>query len=200
MGDHFMITSWARDSVIAGSLEPLREPLSALADYRYDELPAGTWVPRMAQLQEAARLTSKAQTLDAAAMGVATMARVCGECHVATHGGPVIPPPPEKSPRVPADSIGERMGRHMWGAELMWEGLTGPSDESWRAGAETLMEAPAELDEQLPENFDAALREIVEIGRNAHIATTFASRADAYGLLIATCADCHSRWIEHGEP
>jgi hypothetical protein len=199
MADHFMITSWARDSVIAGMIDPLREPLSTLADYRYDELPAGSWVAWMAQLQAAARLTSQAETLDAAAMGVATMARVCGECHVANHGGPAIPPPPEKTPRLAADSVGERMGRHMWGAELLWEGLTGPSETSWNAGAETLIEAPDELDERLPENFDASLREVVALGRAAKEATSLAERADTYGLLIATCADCHARWIEHGE-
>jgi hypothetical protein len=200
MADHFMITSWARDSVIAGMIDPLREPLGALADYRYDELPAGSWVPRMAQLQAAARLTSQAETLDAAAMGVATMARVCGECHVENHGGPAVPPPPEKSARVAVDTVGQRMGRHMWGAELLWEGLTAPSETSWNAGAETLMEAPDELDQQLPANFDAALREIVSFGRTAREATTLAERADVYGLLIATCADCHTRWIEHGGP
>jgi cytochrome c553 len=199
MADHFMITSWARDSVIAGMIDPLREPLSTLADYRYDELPAGSWVAGMAQLQAAARLTSQAETLDAAAMGVATMARVCGECHVANHGGPAIPPPPEKAPYVAADSVGERMGRHMWGAELLWEGLTGPSETSWNAGADTLIEAPEELDEQLPESFDTSLREVVALGQAAKEATSLAKRADVYGLLIATCADCHSRWIEHGD-
>jgi mono/diheme cytochrome c family protein len=199
MADHFMITSWARDSVIAGMLDPMREPLVVLASYRYDELPAGSWVPWMAQLQAAAQLTSQAETLDAAAMGVATMARVCGECHVANHGGPVIPPPPEKSASVAADSVGERMGRHMWGAELMWEGLTGPSETSWKAGAETLVQVPSELDDRLPESFDSALREVVSLGHTAHEATTFEARADVYGMLIATCAECHSRWIEHGD-
>jgi hypothetical protein len=28
---------------------------------------------------------------------------------------------------------------------------------------------------------------------------TKAGRADVFGVLIATCADCHARWIEAGD-
>jgi hypothetical protein len=198
MGDHFLITSWARDAVIAGVLEPMRDPLTALADYRYDDVRAGGWVPWIAELQEAARLTSKAATLDAAAMGVATMGRVCGECHRANHGGPTIPEVPDPLERLRADTVDERMGRHMWAAELLWEGVTGPSDASWKAGAKTLIEAPDELDDKMPASFDADLRAVQALGHEAEAADTLAERANVYGLLIATCADCHSRWIEHG--
>ena len=198
MGDHFMITSWARDSVIAGMLDPLHSPLSALADYRYDDVRTGGWLPWIAQLQAAARLTSNAATLEVAAMGVATMARVCGECHRANHAGPAIPPPPDPLERFPVDTVGDRMGRHMWASELLWEGITGPSEASWKAGAKTLIEAPDVLDGQMPESFDAALLTVKGLGHDAQAAETLADRANVYGLLIATCADCHSRWIEHG--
>src|SRR4051794_6899090 len=49
MGDHFLITSWARDSVIAGTLDPMRAPLTSLANYRYDEVRTGGWMPWIAQ-------------------------------------------------------------------------------------------------------------------------------------------------------
>jgi cytochrome c553 len=199
MRDHFMITSWARDAVIAGSLDALQGPLAALANYRYDDLPPGGWVSSISQLQAAARLTSTAATLDAAAMGVATMARVCGDCHTTTHGGPRLPPPPDPPASVAADSVEERMGRHMWAAELLWEGLTGPSDVSWNAGADRLIHAPAELEDELPKSFSDELREVQALGQSASEATTLAERADVYGLLIATCADCHSHWIEDAD-
>ncbi|HKP60632.1 MAG TPA: hypothetical protein VJV78_28085 [Polyangiales bacterium] len=199
MADHFLITSWARDAVIAGSLDALREPLTALADYRYEGLHPGGWLPWLAQLQAAARLTSDAATLDSAAVGVATMARVCGECHVANHGGPSVPEPaPEPEEQFAADTVPERMGRHMWAAEMLWEGLTAPSDVSWKAGVEALAHAPAQLDAELPASFDEQLNEVKAIGRDAGEATSLAQRADVYGLLIATCADCHSRWLDHG--
>lgn len=199
MQDHFMITSWARDAVIAGSLEELRGPLTALAANRYDDIPTGGWVASIAQLQAAARLTSNAATLDVAAMGVATMARVCGECHVKNHGGPALPSPPDPVAKAAADTVGDRMGRHMWAAELLWQELTGPSDVSWKAGAKRLVAAPAELDDELPESFNRELREVQALGQSAREAATLVERADVYGLLIATCTDCHSSWIEdHG--
>lgn len=199
MGDHFAITSWARDSVIAGLLPPLREPLIALADYHYDEVQTGGWLPWIAELQEAARLTSKAATLDAAAMGVATMARVCGECHRANHAGPAIPAAGDPLERRKADTVEERMARHMWASELLWEGLTGPSDVTWRAGVKVLLEAPDALDEAMPQSFDADLQQVRVLSQNAEAADSLADRANVYGLLIATCADCHTRWIQHGK-
>ncbi|HKU38541.1 MAG TPA: hypothetical protein VJR89_10350 [Polyangiales bacterium] len=199
MGDHFAITSFARDAVIAGLLEPLRAPLRALADYHYEDVRSGGWMPWIAQLQSAARLTSDAATLDVAAMGVASMARVCGECHVATHGGPVLPPPPAaEEQRLAADTVSERMARHMLSAELLWEGLTAPSDAVWNAGAKALIDAPDQLDDALPESFDADLRQVQALGKDASDATTLAQRADVFGLLIATCSECHTRWIDHG--
>lgn len=195
MGDHFAITSWARDSVIAGQLQPLRAPLVALADYHYDDVQTGGWLPWIAELQEAARLTSKAATLDAAAMGVATMARVCGECHRANQAGPAIPKVDDVLEPRAADSVQERMARHMWAAELLWEGVTGPSDVTWRAGAKVLVEAPDALDDAMPESFDADLQEVRGLAQNAEAADSLADRANVYGLLIATCAACHSRWV-----
>ena len=197
MSDHFMITSWSRDAVIAGDVELLRRPLTLLAEYKYDELPAGGWVPWLAQLQSAARLTANAATIEAAAMGVATMARVCGECHTAMNGGPLIPAPPDPMERLAADTVPERMGRHMWASTLLWEGLTGPSDVVWKAGAAALIDAPEQLDADLPQSFDRQLRDVKALGRDASEASTLAERADVYGLLIATCADCHTRFSEH---
>jgi cytochrome c553 len=200
MADHFAITSFARDAVTAGLLEPLHEPLVALARYHYDDARAGGWMPWIAQLQTTAQLTSQAVTLDAAAMGVATMARICGECHVATRDGPTWSPPmAAEEERPEADTIEERMGRHMWAAEQLWKGLTGPSDGHWNAGARALIDAPTELDAQLPEDFDDDLREVRALSRSASEATALPERANVYASLIATCAECHSRWIDHGE-
>lgn len=197
MSDHFMITSWSRDAVIAGDVELLRRPLTLLADYKYAELPAGGWVPWLAQLQSAARLTANAATIEAAAMGVATMARVCGECHTAMNGGPMFAAPPNPVERVAADTMPERMGRHMLASSLLWEGLTGPSDDIWNAGAAALIAAPEQLDADLPASFDQQLRDVKALGQEAREASTLAERADVYGLLIATCADCHTRFTEH---
>ena len=195
MGEHFTIVSWARNAVIAGELDALREPLAALAAYRYEEVPAGRRLPWVAQLQQAARLTSEAAKLEVAASGVATMARVCGECHLANHAGPSFPAVANPLERVAADGVDARMARHLWAAELLWEGITGPSDVTWYAGAKTLLEAPDALDERLPEGFDDALLQVRRLGQKAQDAQTLAARADLYGVLLTTCADCHTRWL-----
>ena len=196
MGDHFAIASWARDAVIAGSLDALRSPLASLASHRYEDLPSGGWVEPMARLQAAARLTSTAATLQVAAVGVATMARVCGECHVENHAGPRLPEPPTPAKRRASETLSERMGQHLWASELLWEGLIGPSEATWKAGSARLIEAPAQLDAVLPSNFDARLRELRSLGEKAGEAGNLAARADVYAALITTCAGCHSRWIE----
>lgn len=199
MADHFAIASWSRDAVIAGTLAPLREPLVALAEYRYDALRAGGWLPWIAQLQAAARLTAGAEDLDAAAMGVAAMTRICGECHVANGVRPRVAPELPRATAAADEDLPGRMFRHMIAAALLWQGIATPSDAAWEDGVRELTGAPAQLDAGLPPDFDADLREIAAIGREASGATTLADRADMYGLLLATCAGCHARWIEHGD-
>jgi hypothetical protein len=197
MADHFLIVSWARDSVIAGVLEPMRGPLNALAAYRYEEIHQPGWAQELAELQAAAALTASAKTLDVAAAGVATMGRICGQCHTDKHGGPAAPAlPAEVGHYYAKDFVPERMERHMIAAQLLWEGLTGPSDATWKAGADALVKAPDQLDEELPPAFETDLREIRTLGVHAGNASTLAERADVFGVLIATCADCHTRWIE----
>jgi cytochrome c553 len=195
MLDHFLITSWARDAVVAGLLEPMKAPLIALADYQYgDEMPAG-WAPRLAQLQAAARATSSATTLEAAAMGVATMGRICGECHTEKHAGPPVLPLPALDQQSARDTVPERMERHMFAVQVLWEGLTVPSEPTWKSGADALLRAPEQLDQELPATFDKDLQVVHGLGVQARDATTLSERADVFGRLIATCADCHTRWI-----
>lgn len=198
MADHFLIATWSRDVVIAGVLDPLREPLEALANYRYDDVRPGGWVQPITELQTAARLTARAESLDVAAMGVATMTRICGECHRASGVEPAVRAHPMRIEGGTDEGLPARMALHMQGAALLWQGLARPSEEAWAAGARALSQAPAELDEALPADFDADLREVRALGIHASAAETMAQRADAYGLLLATCAGCHDRWIEHG--
>jgi hypothetical protein len=192
MVEHFAIVTWARDCVISGTLEGLRPPLAQLADYEYRTVAPGGWMPYIADLQEAARLTSDADNLDLAASGVATMARVCGDCHRAKAPGSKFDEPAPEPKRKRSDSFDERMQRHIWAADRMWAGLTEPSDANWNAGAAALAGLPgtapkAARDPQIA----AALQEVRELGARALDATSSRDRADTYGLLISTCANCH---------
>jgi cytochrome c553 len=151
----------------------------------------------MPQLQQAARLTAQASTLDAAASGVATMARICGECHVA-NGGPKPPAVDPDQPRAAKrDTLAKRMIRHMVAADELWEGLTMPSEAAWKAGADALRHAPTTAHQALPRGFVTRLLEVRELGEDADEAQTPEQRSNVLGQLLATCAECHALRVEH---
>lgn len=195
MLEHFAIVTWARDCVISANLEALRDPVRALAKYEYRTVAPGGWMPFVADLQEAAQLTSNAENLDLAATGVATMARVCGDCHRQKAPGAKFDPPQPEAKRTKRDSFDQRMQRHIWAADRMWAGLTEPSDEAWSAGAAALAALPETAPPSVDPEVAAALREVRELGTRALDASSPRDRADVYGLLISTCANCHAHVV-----
>lgn len=193
MLEHFLITAWARDSIVDGNLEDIRAPLLALATYEYESVAPGGWMKGIAQLQAAALLTAQAQTVPAAAAGLAAMARVCGDCH-REQGGPEVQryKPERETPK--SDRLDVRMYRHAWAAERLWEGLTAPSDNAWMAGAAALAHAPTAAPKTrpaLPPKVVAGLDRVRALGARAADADTSERRAELYGQLLSTCADCH---------
>ncbi len=195
MAEHFAVATWARDAVINGNLDALRRPLRALASYPYASVAPGGWLSAIAKLQQAARLTADAKTLDLAATGVATMGRICGECHREHGQGPVFVGSSPRSGAATSDTFGARMARHMWAADRMWEGLTGPSDQSWRDGAKALAqapEAPPRTDPPLPPRFSEALLQVRALGQRAGEAESLEDRANVYAVFLASCAGCHA--------
>lgn len=195
MADHFLIATFSRDAVINGDLESLREPLTALAQHDYAGVAPGGWMPWIAELQQAASLTAQAQRLDAAASGVAALARVCGGCHEAQGRGPHYVQAHEDDAPRGSRTLADRMYRHMWALDRLWEGLTAPSDQAWVAGAKALARVAAEPSAQsaaLSPSLLAALAELRALSIDVTEATTLDKRANVYGLLLATCADCHT--------
>jgi hypothetical protein len=203
MTDHFVIATWSRDAVINGVLEALREPLDAIADFDYSAVTPEEWMPRVSRMQAAARATATAPSLTIAAAGVAAMAAECGDCHAEHRKGPYFGPDIKAPKTPPPDSLGERMQRHLWAADRMWEGLTGPSNEAWNAGASALARAPggspaSEL--PLPADFVERLTDLRRLGKSALEVRRPEQRAKTYGLLIASCAGCHARGHEAEDP
>jgi hypothetical protein len=196
MPQHFLIVAWARDAVVDGDLEDLREPLQALADYNYASVVPGGWMRGVAELQAAARLTATAENLTVAASGVAAMTRVCGECHE-QQGHRLALFPEEVATKTPkSDEFSTRMHRHAWGSERLWEGLMAPSDQAWQAGAAALAHAPVKapkLPAGAPKEFAASLTKLRDLGLRATQATSADERSNLYALTLAMCADCHSQ-------
>lgn len=191
MQEHFILAVYARDAIVNGDLEGLRRPLGEFASFGYDDVAPGGWLPWVAQLQQAARLVASAQSLQAAASGVAAMGRVCGDCHTAMQAGPGFVALEAKGEPPPSESLATRMFRHTWAADQMWSGLIGPSDAAWNAGAEVLARAPSEVSEVSPE-LAARLSEARQIGQDAREAASPDARTERMAELLATCAGCHA--------
>lgn len=199
MVNHFYIAGWARDTLVYGDLDALRDTLRSIVEYRLPQgAPAG-----LAELQEAARVTAQAENLSTAAVGVAAMARVCGDCHrklavviegKAHHIETVTP--------KQTDAISERMFRHGWAAQRLWEGLVAPSDSIWQAGAAALQHAPMRAPMMKAPAAPAFARELLhirELGTRANAAWSMEERTDVYAELLATCANCHADNVVFGE-
>lgn len=194
MEDHFMLTKVARDAVIAGDLAAVRDPLHVLADYAYpSELPE-SWRGSLLQLRETARKTAEATSLDAAAKGVAAMARVCGDCHLKNTGDAELGASSEPL-AARSEALQERMERHVLALDRMWIGLTGPSEDAWRDGAAVLAHAPARVDAATPE-VRAALLELRTLGTRATQAKSTHARAEVYARMLSKCARCHALHAE----
>ena len=77
------------------------------------------------------------------------MAAACGTCHAALKQK-IEWKPASEGPEASGSSA--HMAKHLEAATLLWQGLAGPSDESWAAGLEVLSADPL-VPEQLAVGF-----------------------------------------------
>jgi cytochrome c553 len=194
MWSHFDAAADLHAAVVRGDLPVARDAASWLAEHGEPDLPEGSQ-PLLDQMRASARRVASAADLSEAARGTADVARSCGACHAAYGPGPVfrgsgVPP-------VEGAGVTLEMRRHDWAAGRLWEGLIGPSDAAWAAGARVLGQAAfgpdAMMDRtELPPNAPALERRVHDIGRRAAGAADTAARAELYGELLGTCAACHT--------
>lgn len=188
MRHHFELATQARDGVIRGKLDVARTAGQQLAQHYDGRLPEA-WQPQLAEMRRAATATMEAPNLDAAGVAVAELAQACGSCHGALGTGPRFPTedlPPEGT------ELRDKMARHQWAADRMWEGLIAPDDALYAAGARALTQAPVWGTEALPDEvaqIEAGVRTSAE---HASEAPSTDVRVVAYGQLLATCARCHA--------
>jgi len=87
------------------------------------------------------------------------------------------------------------MRKHEWAVLMLWDGVTGPSDYAWGRGSDALAETRIFGDaESRGQTNDVLLASEAELRRLGSAAKTLASlpeRANLYGLMLATCGDCH---------
>ncbi len=188
MADHFVQTVHIRDAVIWGKLSEAVKPAETLAGMEVAKLPK-QWHISMQRLQGAAKRIREGSDVQELAAATADIARACGHCH-GSAGGPKIVPgtPPDATGPVAA-----RMKRHRWAMERLWEGLYGPSNAAWTAGASALELDPFSKEildpggvhaKSAASTFNAQAKALAK-------AKTADERANAYSKMLSTCSPCH---------
>jgi cytochrome c553 len=152
------------------------------------------WEPFIARSVASAEMLEVTDDLEMAARLASIMASTCGDCHraqdlvVISHVA--IAPPKEE------DRLTNFMTQHRWAADRMWEGIIGPSDEAWQAGARALQNT-----ELTKEDIDQRIvvtpyieEMLVQIRIDAAAASSTEDseeRQKLYGRFLSGCASCH---------
>lgn len=187
---HFVHANDMQKAVIDGDLDVARAHAQWIVDNTVsDELPM-RWRGDIPRVVEAAQQVVDAADLSVAAKGAAQMAGSCGACHDRLG----VPLDFSEAAAPPDDDGGaSHMRRHQWGVDRLWEGLVGPSDASWRAGAKALLEAP--LRHEGVGEVDAETQVVADqvhaLASSAVSVTDQRQRAGLYGDLLGTCVGCH---------
>jgi cytochrome c553 len=192
MKDHFTRGVKMRDAVIAGDLESLRKDAQWMAEHELSSNLPDAWQPHVKRMQNAAKQALDAPDLARAASAVAEVAGACGGCHVAL-GGPKLAPS-----TAPAKGSGAapHMARHQWATARMWDALTTPSEDAWRAATEVMADAPL-LPEEVagPRSLPVATKELArnvhDIAEKARLDRDAGKWVESYGRFLSGCAACH---------
>jgi len=196
MKDHFTQVSKVRDAVVMNNEAAAQEAANWIIEHQAIEgLPPG-WPPHVENMRAAARDALHAEGVEQAGMAVGKMARVCGECHLATV--PRMTAPGGATQPGVDETPASHMLRHQWAINQMWIGLIYFSEDAWRRGADGLAFA-ALKPEQLTRD-SAASRDVANLAIAVHTlggqgaaAEGWFARAEVYGKLLGTCIGCHQR-------
>jgi mono/diheme cytochrome c family protein len=192
---HFDLALELRAHAINGDLARFRMAAQELADLDpAHDLPAEI-ILQLGPMRWEAQAAAGARTVEAAAQGAAEVARTCGDCHAAN--GVPLGDRFVVGERPPTGDTEQHMAGLAWITRLLWDGLVGPSDVTWNAGARALAEAgalPDELLTELPErDVRFASDRLQRLAGEAAAAREPEHRVQALGEIWATCSDCHSR-------
>lgn len=193
MHSHFDDINKIQLSLISGNLLEAQNKANAVSRSFSGQSPAN-WSPFINRILKAAESIKGADTLKVAAREAATMAATCGSCHqsqgVIVVNHQAVPPPNEE------DRFSNFMVQHRWATDRLWEGLIGPSDEAWKAGAKVL--ATTELNTEDVDERLIVTEEIVELiarmrsdAAQAGDTNTLEAREQLYGSFLSSCAGCH---------
>jgi cytochrome c553 len=192
MEAHYAAVILAHDALMQGDLDAFH---ARLVDLETHELPPNSpdeWAPFDDRLLAAAGQAGKATDLTTAANALASVALACGTCHQSLGRGPVYPVPLVDEQIKPLKA---GMREHQWATQMLWNGVTGPSDYAWDRGSEKLAETRIFADGEWVGQVDVSLLQRDEalrgLGEEARATTGLPARAMLYGRMLATCGGCH---------
>jgi len=151
-----------------------------------------TWKPYFESIREAARQVEAASNVVAAAQLTATLGRRCARCHEAIAARIEFPaePAPPSDPKLVVQMLG-----HQWAAAQLWQGVIGPSDARWQAGARALTTVPLNtVAQSVTPASEIDVDDVARVRLYANRALGIGAqdeRAELFGTLLATCAHCH---------
>ncbi|MDX1572044.1 MAG: hypothetical protein R3200_16290, partial [Xanthomonadales bacterium] len=183
MHERFAYATMMRTAVIHGYLDRAMRHARQL-NFALEEMST----VRIRQLAEAA---SKATTLAEAAQGIARVAEACGDCHEENKINVVVMG--YQAPPLGQD-LRARMGRHIWAADRMWEGLVAHSESSWVRGSKALAQDPFFTPDDEIRVPEEKLDELSSIAAEGEAAKRWTKRAEVYGRFLGACADCHETY------
>lgn len=194
MHEHLMLIEAVKHATIAGDVGKIKATARPLADAAEQTTLPEVWQPHVRDVSLQAKALMDAPDLAGAARGAALMAERCGSCHTDAAAGVAFDP----VSAAPAGSgAAPHMLRHQWALDRLWEGLVGPDDARWIAGAEALSDAPLAPTEATDKG-DGAIAEIARLADATHALGLKArdarsdARAPIYGELLTTCQACHT--------
>ena len=194
MHEHLARVTAMQEAVIRGDLEAAVEPAKWIAEHQETGgLPAGTET-FVAYMKKQAAAVAEAKDLKNAGTATAMTLSYCGSCHAAAKVTPQMAEPAMPAAKGAAEA---HMLEHQRATDLMYQGLTMPSDERWQKGLAAMQGSPL-AEKDLPK--DAKLtREIVALEKKVHelaakakTTTDLGTRVALYGEYLSGCAGCHS--------
>ena len=193
MYDHMARAAAVQQAVVMGHLDAARGPAVWLDNHLQDDDLPGNTVAYVAQMRTAAGQIALAPTVEEAGVHLGEMGVACGACHQAL----TLDVQVNWRPLPPSDGeVEAHMIHHQWAMDRLWEGLMGPSDEAWKAGADALSEPGLHISRTTAEagrrhraeSWDALAH---RLGETANSGLSAPEKAELYGELIGACYGCH---------
>ncbi len=193
MQSHFDSIRSVEFAISNGNMEQAKAEATALANHQSSEA-IEKYAEEIEAVRTAANAVVQSDSLESMAMSAAKLASQCGHCHLITSSITAF----EWTQAPAANATGpERMQRHRWAMDRLWEGLVGPSQSSWEAGLAILKADPIPasvltLKGMSEDEANEKLSALQAFATAAESANELKARTALYGDLLGTCSACHS--------